>query len=105
MTGIDAAREKVRALPISDDAEARHTNPAEDAPPEEPTGATFFAQLRPPPGRSTVPAFQQGWATEANVSEPYLFYVDFTGDSWSDDLEEIHEESSRDHFMDVLTRD
>jgi SAM-dependent methyltransferase len=30
--------------------------------------------------------------------------VDFTGGSWSEELEELHEESSRDHFLDVLTR-
>jgi SAM-dependent methyltransferase len=104
MTGTHPARKKVWALPNADNAEAHQPNPALNVNPGT-SGPTFFAGLRPPPGLSMVPVFQKGWASEANVPEPYLFYVDFTGDSWSDDLEEIHEESSRDHFMDVLTRD
>ncbi|HEY2042859.1 MAG TPA: class I SAM-dependent methyltransferase [Jatrophihabitans sp.] len=67
----------------------------------------FFANLRAPQGHSTAPAFDHGWhgqTAEGSEVAPYLSYVDFTGTSWSDDLEEIHEESSRDHFMDVLTR-
>lgn len=66
---------------------------------------TFFDRLRTPPGLGVLPPFDEGWAVRGEPSRPYLGYVDFTGESWSDDLEEIHEESSRDHFMDVLTRD
>jgi 2-polyprenyl-3-methyl-5-hydroxy-6-metoxy-1,4-benzoquinol methylase len=66
---------------------------------------TFFAGLQGPPGTDGLPAFDGGWRTGDNGLQSHLSYVDFTGASWSDDLEEIHEESSRDHFMDVLTRD
>lgn len=92
-------------MPNAANAEPRQPNPAVGELRGQSAGATFFARLRPPPGRDAVPNFQQGWANAANILEPYLFYVDLTGTSWSDDLEEIHEESSRDHFMDVLTRD
>jgi SAM-dependent methyltransferase len=37
--------------------------------------------------------------------DPFLSYVDTETDvNWSDDLEELHEESSRTHFIDVWTR-
>jgi 2-polyprenyl-3-methyl-5-hydroxy-6-metoxy-1,4-benzoquinol methylase len=73
---------------------------------ESPSGYrdAFFAGLQGPPGTG-LPAFDRGWRTGNDGLQSHLSYVDFTGDSWSDDLEEIHEESSRDHFMDVLTRD
>jgi SAM-dependent methyltransferase len=51
-----------------------------------------------------VASFQRGWRPSTGTVEPYLTYVDFTGTQWSEELEELHEESSRDHFLDVLTR-
>lgn len=92
-------------MPNADNFESLQPTPAVNAGPDLPTDSTFYARLRPPPGNDTVPAYQQGWLSETKAPEPYLSYVDFAGASWSDDLEEIHEESSRDHFMDVLTRD
>lgn len=64
----------------------------------------FFAGLKGPSGTEGLPAFDRGWRTGDEGLKSHLTYVDFTGASWSDDLEEIHEESSRNHFMDVLTR-
>jgi SAM-dependent methyltransferase len=98
------ARRKVRPLPNAASGGAGQPNPSVDAQDQSPD-PSFFARLRPPPGRDTVPAYRQGWINEANVPEPYLSYVDYSGTAWSDSLEEIHEESSRDHFMDMFTRD
>jgi SAM-dependent methyltransferase len=56
--------------------------------------------LRPPPGAESLPPFAAGWP-----DGPYLVYVDDDrAVNWSDDLEELHEESTRDHFIDVWTR-
>jgi ubiquinone/menaquinone biosynthesis C-methylase UbiE len=60
--------------------------------------------LEPPPGRSTVPVYDHGWMTAAGV-EPFLSYVD--GDpvvNWSEELEVLHTEASRTHFLDRWTR-
>lgn len=57
--------------------------------------------LRPPPGTAELPTFAGGWAD----GEPFLTYAG--GDvavNWSDDLEALHEESTRGHFIDVWTR-
>jgi len=99
------ARRKVRSLPNAASAGERQPNPSAGARQDLSAGSTFLARLRPPPGLDTVPTYRRGWVNEAGEPEPYLFYVDFSGTAWSDGLEEIHEESSRDHFMDVLTRD
>jgi SAM-dependent methyltransferase len=41
---------------------------------------------------------------EAAAGEPFLAYETAIDVNWSAELEELHEESSRDHFMDVATR-
>lgn len=65
----------------------------------------FFENLRPPDGLPALPRFDRGWhVPSADTAMSHLSYVEFAGSSWSDDLEEIHEESSRDHFLDILTR-
>ncbi len=57
--------------------------------------------LRPPPDRAELPAFAGGWAG----GEPFLAYAgDDAAVNWSDDLEALHEESTRGHFIDVWTR-
>ena len=57
--------------------------------------------LRPPPDRAELPAFAGGWAG----GEPFLAYAgDDAAVDWSDDLEALHEESTRGHFIDVWTR-
>lgn len=61
-------------------------------------------ELIAPPGRSGLPEFEHGWNSGAGI-EPYLSYVqDDRGANWSGDLEALHAESSRSHFLDVYTR-
>jgi SAM-dependent methyltransferase len=57
--------------------------------------------LHAPPGSASLPPFDAGWP-----DSPFLSYVETDADvNWSDDLEALHEESTRDHFIDVWTRD
>jgi SAM-dependent methyltransferase len=61
--------------------------------------------VRPPAGADELPAYDGGWLLEDGRPAPFLSYVG--GDpevNWSDQLEQLHEESSRSHFMDVWTR-
>ncbi|HUN79543.1 MAG TPA: class I SAM-dependent methyltransferase [Solirubrobacteraceae bacterium] len=68
-----------------------------------PSAATLT--LRPPPGATAVPAFDRGWLTAPGERSPFLSYVAAEhAVNWSDGLEELHEESSRTHFIDVWTR-
>lgn len=61
--------------------------------------------LRAPAGHASVPAFERGWKLDAGSVAPFLSYVDDDAAvNWSDELEDLHEESSRDHFIDVWTR-
>src|SRR6202140_1858467 len=61
--------------------------------------------LRPPPGASSLPAFQAGWLQPGSERLPFLNYVaDEHTVNWSEDLENLHEESSRTYFIDVWTR-
>jgi SAM-dependent methyltransferase len=62
-----------------------------------------LAALRPPPGRDALPAFDRGWRVGAGA-EPFLAYEQVAELHWSAELEALHEESSRDHFIDLLTR-
>jgi SAM-dependent methyltransferase len=62
--------------------------------------------LRPPPGHADVPAFDEGWLEPGTGRpQPYLSYLPQDTDvKWSSELEGLHEEPSRTHFIDVLTR-
>lgn len=61
--------------------------------------------LRPPAGLAEVPPFDAGWKLGDGSRAPFLSYVADDADvNWSDELEELHEESSRSHFIDVWTR-
>jgi SAM-dependent methyltransferase len=52
-----------------------------------------------------MPAFERGWLREDGSVDPYLSFVGEHHEvNWSAELEQLHEESSREHFMDVLTR-
>jgi SAM-dependent methyltransferase len=63
------------------------------------------AVLLPPPGRDAVPRFERGWLSDDGEVEPFLSYVeDDHAVNWSAELEELHEESSRHHFIDRWTR-
>jgi SAM-dependent methyltransferase len=60
--------------------------------------------LKAPPGSDAVPEFDEGWFIgEQRV--PFLCYAEASSVNWSDELESLHEESSRTHFMDVWTRE
>ena len=61
--------------------------------------------LRPPAGQASAPSFDHGWKLADGTVAPFLSYVDDDAAvNWSDELEDLHEESSRDHFIDVWTR-
>jgi SAM-dependent methyltransferase len=61
--------------------------------------------LRPPSGSASLPAFDRGWALAPNGERaPFLAYAGHDEVNWSDELEDIHEESSRHHFIDIWTR-
>jgi SAM-dependent methyltransferase len=60
--------------------------------------------LVPPPGAERVPAFDAGWIGEAAGEQAFLRYVDQASVNWSEGLEDLHEQSSRVHFLDAWTR-
>jgi SAM-dependent methyltransferase len=62
-------------------------------------GNDLLAGLRALPDGSAPPEFDRGWR-----GSPFLAYEAGFGVNWSDELEALHEESSRDHFIDVWTR-
>lgn len=52
-----------------------------------------------------MPPFDQGWLTGGSAPTPFLSYADSDPSvNWSDELEQLHEESSRTHFLDRWTR-
>jgi SAM-dependent methyltransferase len=57
-----------------------------------------------PPGSEALPPFGRGWLVGNGVCEPFLSYTDTDSANWSEELEELHEEESRTHFIDVWTR-
>jgi len=60
--------------------------------------------LMPPPGAERVPEFDAGWIGQDASDDAFLRYVDAVAVNWSEELEDLHEESSREHFLDVATR-
>jgi SAM-dependent methyltransferase len=64
----------------------------------------------PPAEAERVPAFDGGWVDPAEPAnggtgrEAFLSYVERPEVNWSEELEDLHEESSRAHFLDVWTR-
>jgi SAM-dependent methyltransferase len=61
--------------------------------------------LFPPPGTAQLPEFDRGWLLEPDERSAFLTYSD-DGDSvnWSPELESLHAESTRNHFIDRWTR-
>jgi SAM-dependent methyltransferase len=59
--------------------------------------------LEPPHGQATLPGFDEGWLVDGRPA-PFLSYAESGDVNWSDELESLHEEASRTHFMDVWTR-
>jgi SAM-dependent methyltransferase len=71
----------------------------------EPEAESDSGLLRAPPGRSSVPEYDAGWRSPDASIAPFLSYVESDPSvNWSDDLEKLHEESSRTHFLDRWTR-
>jgi SAM-dependent methyltransferase len=66
--------------------------------------AAILEGLRPPPGHSAAPAYDDGWIREDGSRAPYLSYLDDGAEGWSAELEALHAESSLEHPIDVLTR-
>lgn len=61
--------------------------------------------LRPPPSADTLPMFENGWVSSDGQRMPFLTYAGPDAVHWSDELEGLHEEASRTHFIDVWTRE
>ncbi len=63
------------------------------------------AGIIPPRGLASLPSFESGWSMPDGARWPFLSYVGGQQEvNWSEDLEQLHEESSRTHFIDVWTR-
>lgn len=60
--------------------------------------------LATPPGMDAVPVFDAGWLVSAAIRTPFLSYAGTSSVKWSEELESLHEEWSRVHFIDVWTR-
>ena len=61
--------------------------------------------VAPPLGSSSIPRFDNGWVNGSTGRDPFLTYArELASVNWSEELEALHEESSRDHFIDVWTR-
>ena len=68
-------------------------------------GPSVSSVVRPPAGIDRLPEFERGWRLGGGSVAPFLSYVGEGAQvNWSDELEELHEEASRSHFMDVWTR-
>jgi hypothetical protein len=71
----------------------------------QPSATIATLALRAPDGRDAVPAFDGGWRREDGGRDAFLSYVQVDHPvNWSEQLEQLHEESSRSHFIDVWTR-
>jgi SAM-dependent methyltransferase len=61
--------------------------------------------IRPQSTLGTLPEFERGWRRPEGDVAAFLSYVEFDHTvNWSEGLEQLHEESSRSHFIDVWTR-
>lgn len=59
----------------------------------------------PPTGVGHLPRYDNGWLVGDGRREPFLSYVAADPSvQWSEELEALHEESSRTHFIDQWTR-
>jgi SAM-dependent methyltransferase len=76
-----------------------------EGPPPEADPRGEDSVLRPPPGVNSVPGYDGGWIGAGSERSAFLRYVERAPSvNWSEDLEGLHEESSREHFIDVWTR-
>jgi len=62
--------------------------------------------LSAPDAAGVVPDYDDGWVLPDGHREPFLSYVDTDPSvNWSEELEALHEEASRTHFIDRWTRE
>ena len=66
-----------------------------------------MTSIAAPPGMDAVPSYDSGWLIGGDRRQPapFLSYAETASVNWSDELESLHEGSSRTHFIDVWTRD
>ena len=70
-------------------------------------GARSAAQLGSivkPPSAGHLPPFDGGWLVAADRREAFLRYASDASVNWSDELEQLHDDQGRLHFLDVATR-
>jgi SAM-dependent methyltransferase len=61
--------------------------------------------LLAPAGSERIPDFDRGWINAGRERDAFLAYVEVSDSvNWSEELEQLHERSSRDHFIDAWTR-
>ena len=61
--------------------------------------------LAPASSRTGLPHYDEGWVLDDGRRAPFLSTVDDDrAVNWSDELEDLHEEASRTHFLDRWTR-
>ena len=59
--------------------------------------------LRAPPGRTSLPAYEQGWRSEDGSVEPFLSYVNADPSvNWSDELEQLQVIAGLDRDLHVV---
>lgn len=56
------------------------------------------------PDGGELPQFNNGWILGDGRRVPFFSYAEPDGVNWSEELESLHEESSRTHFIDEWTR-
>jgi SAM-dependent methyltransferase len=57
-----------------------------------------------PPTTAALPAFDRGWLVAPDSREAFLHYSSDASANWSDELEQLHDDQARLHFIDVATR-
>lgn len=80
-------------------------NDRHDRPPAPSRVAPCAAILKRTADWGELPEFDDGWLTGGPAPAAFLSYVGFDPSvNWSDELEQLHEEASRTHFLDRWTR-
>jgi SAM-dependent methyltransferase len=70
-----------------------------------PTASANETAILAPSGALQVPPYDAGWVCGDGARKPFLSYVNSDPSvNWSADLEALHEEASRTHFIDCWTR-
>lgn len=69
------------------------------------TGPSLDVPLRPTAEGEPLRVFDRGWRRADGGVDPFISYAgDTHAVNWSDELEGMHEKSTREHFIDVWTR-